>query len=236
MKITVRRRDALSLAEDLLVDEMAAALGAGTLAGGSGSRIPDDADAWAVFAHDGRSVRLGEGSGPMSVSLSGADRPFVLPPLALRGGVKERLLLAPDALDERSSRMSAKILVELRRRHAATAIAAVGTNGHPVPPFDCDEAFFDLCGEDFGRLLATATCFLEPISDGAPSRCAVAAAAAGVRVISHHRGLRGTNFIAVDEWSADAFADAITASSRGEATEEGWASFIEAVKQSLTGK
>lgn len=127
-------------------------------------------------------------------------------------GVRDRLLLSTDAGD-RSARMSSRTLAELKRRRFSFCCAFLGRSSE-VLQADPAEVFEAREPSIVPNLFATARAFLEPCgADEEPSLEAYIATACGLPVVTHRdtSALDGPTVIKVEEWSADAFADAIVA-------------------------
>lgn len=110
----------------------------------------------------------------------------------------------------RRVRMCTKVIAELRRRRRHFLAICYGPVGEEAmrlaPP---DELHEDLTAPELLRLFQTSSAILEPVDrDDLRSPAGALGLALGIPTICH-RDAALPGCVSVDEWSADAFADAI---------------------------
>lgn len=131
-----------------------------------------------------------------------------------------RVLVAGGNTSDRRLRMTSKVIGEARGRNRPCEMLLAG-----VVPSDWPRAanpqqqFGELTPQETLRLVRASRCVLECGDElEAPTELALIALAAGVPVIAHRSSVitvrRPESAIAVDEWNADAFVDAIFGSMR----------------------
>lgn len=146
--------------------------------------------------------------------------PYSLGESAAPRAQRLRVLFAGGAASDRRLRMTSKVIAEARARGIGCELIVVG----PVPPdwsraVAPEQQFGDLTAQETFNLVRAARCVLE-CGDGpeTPTELALIATAAGVPVVVHRSSaiaaLRPDCVVAVDEWSADAFVDAIASPRR----------------------
>lgn len=127
-----------------------------------------------------------------------------------------RVLFAGGSSNDRRLRMTAKAIGEARQRNVPSEVVATGTlpaewNRAVLP----DHQFAELTPDEVLRLVRSSSCLLECGDDSEmPTALALIAAAVGTPVIVHRASVLATQrseaVVAVEEWSADAFVEALT--------------------------
>ena len=147
------------------------------------------------------------------------DAPAVALPLAIprqqfrdrdEGGIL-RILFAGAGTFDRRLKMTARAIVEIRRRRRPVVLLAAGELPSEIirlaPP---DHYFSQLDGEELQSLLFSCDAVADCVdADGCRTPLGWLAESAGIPVIAH-RDARGDAAIRVEDWSADAFCDAMT--------------------------
>jgi hypothetical protein len=123
---------------------------------------------------------------------------------------RPRLLFWADDPAGRRTRMTVKVIAELRRRgRSVTAVSFGSISDELIRIAAPDEVHEDLDAAEFSSMFCCSTAILETCDH--PEMCSPALTIArciGIPAISHREaGLHAD--VNVDEWSADAFADAI---------------------------
>ncbi|HVT43049.1 MAG TPA: hypothetical protein VMT00_01545 [Thermoanaerobaculia bacterium] len=162
-----------------------------------------------VALHEPEPVRLivdSDDTGRFPFELSDPDATRKAPPI-------ERMRIAfSGGTGDRRLRMTMKTIAELKRRAIPVETICVGEAG--IAAIAAGYEFPELRAGELTSLLLTSTLFLEPILEGeGETGLAHLAAALGVPLVTHASAspclLAHPPAIAVEEWSGDAFADAI---------------------------
>ena len=149
--------------------------------------------------------RRGRFTVPLAVS------PSTFPQIRTTVSEMPRVLFYGETSPGRRSRMTTKVIVEMRRRRFSFSAIAYGAAEEGVRGMTPDELHELLGPSEFAALFTSANCVLEASDQiDALSGAFVVAADLGIPTVCHRDvSALSPSSIQVDEWSADAFAEAI---------------------------